>query len=405
MLDALTDALFPVVDDLEQRIDALEERVLRDTDRHQLGEIYRLKQEVQLLLRRIVPQRDQFGAATEAIMALPGLTRGSREYLRDIGDHLAQVTGELYRQADDLATLTSTYFNANQNRLNRLATRLTVLGTFFLIWTLVTSFFGQNFGWLTDHIDSFEAFLLYDDDRARHPDRAGGDLLLAEAARMAVTPRPERLAPDVFRLPVERIRGGYYSDAYFNYTKELLEDEGRDPHVLMQVFQRNESILGGIDEAIAVLEQCSGRRLPDGGWEDGWDRLDVRALREGDAIAPWETVMTIEGPYSAVRPPRDGLPRHARAAHADHAQRRGGGRGGARQADPLLPRAPRPLARADRRRLGGARGRRDRRVDRRPGLLVGRPRRGDGAARAHRGLRRRHRGGRARRSRGATRTR
>ena len=33
---------------------------------------------------------------------LPGLTRGSREYLRDIGDHLAQVTSELYRQADDL---------------------------------------------------------------------------------------------------------------------------------------------------------------------------------------------------------------------------------------------------------------------------------------------------------------
>ena len=64
------------------------------------------------------------------------------------------MTGELYRQTDDLAALTSTYFNANANRLNRLATRLTVLATFFLIWTLVTSFFGQNFGWLVGHIDS-----------------------------------------------------------------------------------------------------------------------------------------------------------------------------------------------------------------------------------------------------------
>ena len=115
---------------------------------------------------------------------------------------------------------------------------------------------------------------------------------------MAVTPRPERLAPDAFRLPVERIRSGYYSDAYFNYTKELLEEEGRDPHVVMQVFQRKDSILGGIDEALAVLEQCSGRRRPDGSWEPGWDRLDVRALREGDAIAPWETVLTIAGPYA-----------------------------------------------------------------------------------------------------------
>jgi magnesium transporter len=162
VLDALTDALFPVVDHLEARIDALEELVLRATDRRQLGDIYRLKQEVQGIQRRLVPQRDQFGAAMEAIVALPGLTRGSREYLRDIGDHLAQVAGELYRQADDLAALTTTYFNANANRLNRLAARLTVLATFFLIWTLVTSFFGQNFKWLTDHIDTLEAFVIYE---------------------------------------------------------------------------------------------------------------------------------------------------------------------------------------------------------------------------------------------------
>ena len=162
VLDALTDALFPVVEHLETRIDALEEAVLRDTDRRQLADIYRLKQEVQQLQRRLVPQRDQFGAAVEAILALPGLTRGPREYLRDIGDHLAQVTGELYRQTDDLGALTSTYFNANANRLNRLAARLTVLATFFLIWTLVTSFFGQNFGWLVDHIDTLEAFLIYE---------------------------------------------------------------------------------------------------------------------------------------------------------------------------------------------------------------------------------------------------
>jgi magnesium transporter len=162
VLDVLTDALFPVIDHLEERIDRLEEMVLHDTQRHQLGEIYWMKQEVLTVQRRFTSQRDQFGSASEAILDLPGLTHGSRAYLRDIGDHLAQVTGELYRQTDDLAALTSTYFNANANRLNRLVTRLTVLATFFLIWTLVTSFFGQNFGWMVRRIDSFEAFLIYD---------------------------------------------------------------------------------------------------------------------------------------------------------------------------------------------------------------------------------------------------
>jgi nicotinate phosphoribosyltransferase len=107
-----------------------------------------------------------------------------------------------------------------------------------------------------------------------------------------------RLDPAVFNLPVGRLRSGYYSDAYFNHGKELLEAEGRHPRVLMQVFQRHESVLGGIDEAIAVVKLGSGRRGEDGPWVEGWDDLEVRALHEGDPIDPWETVMTIEGDYS-----------------------------------------------------------------------------------------------------------
>jgi nicotinate phosphoribosyltransferase len=97
----------------------------------------------------------------------------------------------------------------------------------------------------------------------------------------------ERLSPDVFRLPVDRIRAGYYSDAYFKLTKELLEREDKHARVLMQVFQKRRSVLGGVDEAIAVLKLCS----------EDWDALEVHALHEGDEIEPWETVMTIEGDY------------------------------------------------------------------------------------------------------------
>ena len=106
-----------------------------------------------------------------------------------------------------------------------------------------------------------------------------------------------RLDPAVFRLPVERIRDGYYSDAYFVYTKQLLEAEDRHPRVTMQVFQKRDSVLGGVDEAVAVLKTCSGRRGAEGEWISGWEELEVCALYEGDRIAPWETVMTIEGDY------------------------------------------------------------------------------------------------------------
>jgi nicotinate phosphoribosyltransferase len=108
----------------------------------------------------------------------------------------------------------------------------------------------------------------------------------------------ERLSPAVFRLPVEKIRDGYYSDAYFNYTKELLEHDDHHPHVVMQAFQRKESMLGGIDEAIAILKQCSGHRGEDGKWINGFKDLEIHALHEGDPIEPWETVLTIEGDYA-----------------------------------------------------------------------------------------------------------
>jgi nicotinate phosphoribosyltransferase len=106
----------------------------------------------------------------------------------------------------------------------------------------------------------------------------------------------DRLDPSVFRLPVERIREGYYSDAYFNFTKELLEQRDDCPVVTMQVFQKEQSYVGGIDEAIAILKLCSGRHT-NGGWENGWDELEVHALYEGDEVEPFETVMTITGKY------------------------------------------------------------------------------------------------------------
>ena len=142
----------------------------------------------------------------------------------------------------------------------------------------------------------------------------------------------------------------------------------------MQVFQKNDAILGGMDEAIAVLKLCS----------HDWDALDVRALHDGDAVEPWETVLTIEGDYTLFAHLETVylgvLARRTLVSTNVRARRRGGGA----EADPLLPGAARSLARADRRRLCGARRRRDRRVDRRAVVVVGRPRHRHGSARADR---------------------
>lgn len=99
----------------------------------------------------------------------------------------------------------------------------------------------------------------------------------------------KRLDPAIFHLPVEKMRSGYYSDKYFVRAREVLLADNHHPRVLMQVFCKTRAYLGGIDEAIAILKLCAVE----------WSDLTVHALFDGDEIGPWETVMTIEGPYAA----------------------------------------------------------------------------------------------------------
>lgn len=103
---------------------------------------------------------------------------------------------------------------------------------------------------------------------------------------MTASRRP-RLDPEIFNLPVEKMRAGYYSDKYFVRARDVLRLDGASPIVTVQVFNKHDALLGGIDEAIAILRLCS----------DDWDALEVHALHDGDAITPWEVVLEITGPY------------------------------------------------------------------------------------------------------------
>src|SRR4051812_29678478 len=106
---------------------------------------------------------------------------------------------------------------------------------------------------------------------------------------MATSKTRTRLDPALFDLPVEKMRAGWYSDAYFNHARDTLLRDGRHPRVVMQVFQKKHAWLGGMDEAIAILKLCS----------HDYDGLEIRALYDGDRIEPYEPVLHIEGDYTA----------------------------------------------------------------------------------------------------------
>jgi len=69
----------------------------------------------------------------------------------------------------------------------------------------------------------------------------------------------ERLRPETFRLPVEKIRAGYKSDIYFARTKLILERDRRHDRVTMQVFQKHpHAVIVGTDHTLAILVAGTG---------------------------------------------------------------------------------------------------------------------------------------------------
>ena len=129
----------------------------------------------------------------------------------------------------------------------------------------------------------------------------------------------ERLPVKTFRIPYTEIRRGYRSAVYFWRTKKVMETQ--DVIVTMQFFQKKNSIVCGVDEAIAILKTCAGRYKDQEAankafdlyklqheqhyvhelnalWELGWDQLEVKALYDGNLAEPFEPVLQICGPYS-----------------------------------------------------------------------------------------------------------
>ena len=88
-----------------------------------------------------------------------------------------------------------------------------------------------------------------------------------------------RLPVEHFHFPVEKIKAGYYTDAYFLRTEEILNGDNHHPRVMMQLFTREPVVVCGIDETIALIKTCAHNP----------ENITIHALHDGDEVAPWET--------------------------------------------------------------------------------------------------------------------
>lgn len=161
ILDALTDAFFPVLERMDDAIDTVEDEVLQQPTDEQLQRIADLKRDLVGLRRIIGPERDLLARAGEDLERIPGLEPAARDYFRDLYDHLIRLSDTIDSYRDLLTSAMDVYLSTVSNRLNVVMERLTIVATIFLPLTLLTGFFGMNFDWLVQHIDTFWAFAVF----------------------------------------------------------------------------------------------------------------------------------------------------------------------------------------------------------------------------------------------------
>ena len=89
------------------------------------------------------------------------MTAESERYVRDLYDHLIRISDMVDSYRDLTSGALEAYTSMVSNRLNDVTKQLTIIATVFLPLSFLTGFFGQNLGWLVEHIGSLAAFLIF----------------------------------------------------------------------------------------------------------------------------------------------------------------------------------------------------------------------------------------------------
>jgi magnesium transporter len=143
LLDVLIDEGFPVLENLGEWIEALEDELLSRPTRQTLSQIHSLKRDLLLLRRMLWPQREVINQLLRGDQPL--IREPTRPYLRDCYDHIVQIMDLFETYRDMTASMLDVYLSSASNRLNEVMRVLTVISTLFIPPTFLVGVYGMNF--------------------------------------------------------------------------------------------------------------------------------------------------------------------------------------------------------------------------------------------------------------------
>jgi magnesium transporter len=161
IMDTLVDSFFPVLSDFDDSIDNLEGAILKNPTEEQLGTLFGMKREIMTIRKVITPQRDMIESLNTGMVTIPGMTGSGSAYFRNLYDHLIRISDLVDGYRDLVSGVMDTHLAMVSNRLNVVMKQLAIIATVFLPLGFLTGFFGQNFAWLTGHLQASLPYFLF----------------------------------------------------------------------------------------------------------------------------------------------------------------------------------------------------------------------------------------------------
>jgi magnesium transporter len=181
VLDAMVGSAFDALNNTELALEGLQVLASETASaRVRMGTLRAINLRLSTMRREIGPQRGIFERISQEIGQVKGLVADNERYFERIYEQLNRLVDGIDAAADTMAKLMDL-------RLNETMYWLTVVATIFLPLTFLTGFFGMNFGWMTDHVESPAAFLALG---------IGGPLLGGGLIWLAIRRRGTPVQPD-----------------------------------------------------------------------------------------------------------------------------------------------------------------------------------------------------------------
>ncbi|OQX00926.1 MAG: magnesium and cobalt transport protein CorA [Thiothrix lacustris] len=143
LVDVVIDSAFPLLEDIGEQIEELEDRVLADPDKAILHTLHQLKRDLLLLRRALWPQREVISRLLQHDTELVDATL--RPYFSDCYDHAVQIVDLIETYREMLSGMLDIYLSSLSNRMNDIMRVLTVVGTIFIPLTFIVGVYGMNF--------------------------------------------------------------------------------------------------------------------------------------------------------------------------------------------------------------------------------------------------------------------